>query len=316
MGEIQSHLYNQIHRTGYGGRWQGVCLGIGFGLLTSAAFAQSGAPANFGQKGAPMPRGSFLTVPAKTVKSLNKELDDPVVLARYTKLFNMPPALIRLALADLKLQPLTEDRNMEVWYVKSTPKGEISGYRLRKVKKGTLVYAMQDGTPALIQVCGNPVRMINTPAAAMTDIANLPEYEPYSLVLPTRAFPPDASSEINVATLDAPPDDFIEVTMPDVPLPVPVEPPQLLAAHAKKLFALWFAPLLGAIPAFAGIGGGGGGGGGGGSNFLPLPPPGGGTTVTPVFGPVPSGVPEPGAIALLASLTAGSACCWRRKRKK
>ena len=311
MGEIQSHLYNKSHRTGYGGRLPGVCLGLGFGLLTGAAFAQSGAPANFGQKGAAMPRGSFLTVPAKTVKSLNKELDDPVVLARYTKLFNMPPALVRLALADLKLQPLTEDRNMEVWYVKATPKGEISGYRLRKVKKGTLVYAMQDGTPALIQVCGNPVRMINMPSAAMTDIANLPEYEPYSLVLGAGGI--GAESELNVATLDAAPDDFIEVTMPDVPLPVPIEPPQLMASQAKKLFALWFAPLLAAIPAFSG--GGGGGGGGGGSNFLPLPPPGGGITVPPVFGPVPSAVPEPGAIGLLAGLAAGGAFCWRRQRK-
>ncbi len=307
-----SHLHRQSGLSGQSTRWHILCFGIGIGLLTGAASAQSGAPTNFGQKGAPMPRGSFLTTPAKTVKSLNKELDDPTVLARYSKLFNMPPALVRLAIADLKLQPLTEDRNMEVWYVKATPKGEISGYRLRKVKKGTLVYAMQDGTPALIQVCGNPVRMINTPSAALTDLANLPEYEPYSLVLGAGGL--GVGSEVNVATLDAAPDDFIEVSMPDVPLPVPVEPPQLLTAHAKRLFALWFAPLLGAIPAFSGIGGGGGGGGG--SSFLPLPPPGGTATVPPVFTPTPSAVPEPGTLALLTALTAGGAVCWHRKRKK
>lgn len=315
MGELQSHLYKHTHRTRRSGLWQGYCLGIGFGLLSNAAFAQSGAPTNFGQKGAPMPRGSFLTVPAKTVKSLNKELDDPVVLQRYTKLFNMPPALVRLALADLKLQPLKEDRNMEVWYVKATPKGEVSGYRLRKVKKGTLVYAMEDGTPALIQVCGNPVRMMTIPNAAMIDIANLPEYEPYSLLALPAQRNTGIINDVEVATLGAPPDDFVEVTMPDVPLPVPIEPPQLLAAHAKKLFALWFAPLLGAIPAFASIGGGGGGGGGGATNFLPLPPPNGGITVPPVFGPIPNAVPEPGAIGLLAGLAAGGAFCWRVKRK-
>lgn len=311
MGELWAHLYKQPGHLGHRSRWQAAYLGIGFGLLTGAASAQTAAPANFGQKGAPMPRGSFLETPAKTVKSLNKELDDPVVLERYSKLFNMPAALVRLALADLKLQPLTEDRNMEVWFVKATPNGEVSGYRLRKVKKGTLIYAMQDGTPALIQVCGNPVRMMTAPSAAVTDIANLPEYEPYSLVLPANTFRPDVSG-VDVATLDAAPDDFVEVSMPDVPLPVPAEPPQLLAAHAKRLFALWFAPLLAAIPAFSG---GGGGGGGIGSNFLPLPPPGGGLTVPPIF-TTPSAVPEPGAFSLLAGLTAGGAVCWRRKRKK
>ena len=315
MGEIWSHLYKPPVRAGRrGGGRQAACLSLGFGLLIGAAHAQSGAPTSFGQKGAPMPCGSFLTTPAKTVKSLNKELDDPVVLERYSKLFNMPPALVRLALADLKLQPLTEDRSMEVWYVKATPNGEVSGYRLRKVKKGTLVYAMQDGTPALIQVCGNPVRMIKAPSAAMTDIANLPEYEPYSLVLPAGQTSL-TGGPVDVATLDAVPDDFVEVSMPDVPLPVPVEPPALQVAHAKRLFALWFSPLLAAIPAFSGIGGGGGGGGGG-SNFLPLPPPGNGAIVAPVFGPLPSAVPEPGALGLLAGLAAGASVCWHGKRKR
>src|SRR5579871_6525367 len=126
------------------------------GLFAISASLWLGAPA---VKAAPrIPLGAFLRAPAPTVEALNRQIrNDPLVCTRYARLFKMSPAMIRAAFAHMRLSRLPEDRILQVHYVHP---GERISARLRRVRKGTRVYLLADGTPALVQVCGNPVRAV------------------------------------------------------------------------------------------------------------------------------------------------------------
>lgn len=103
-----------------------------------------------------MPRGSYLRKPAPTVAALCVQVkNDPLVMERYSRLFRMTPPLVRGAFAQLRLSRMKSDQISRVYYAHPNEK---LGYRLRRVKKGTLVFVLPDGSPALVQICGNPLR--------------------------------------------------------------------------------------------------------------------------------------------------------------
>ena len=103
-----------------------------------------------------MPRGAYLRKSAPTAAALCLQVkNDPLVMERYSRLFHMAPPLVRGGFAQLRLSRMKKDQISRVYYVHPNEK---LGYRLRRVKKGTLVFVLPDGSPALIQVCGNPMR--------------------------------------------------------------------------------------------------------------------------------------------------------------
>ena len=107
--------------------------------------------------GSKMPRGAYLRHPAPTAAALCLQVkSDPLVMERYSRLFRMTPPLVRGAFAQLRLSHMKSDQISRVYYVHPDEK---LGYRLRRVKKGTLVFVLPDGSPALVQICGNPMRL-------------------------------------------------------------------------------------------------------------------------------------------------------------
>ena len=120
-----------------------LCLALSINIL----------PANAQNK---MPRGSFLKYPVHTTAELLDQIKtEPLVAARFARLFNMSPDMIRLAFAKLRLVRLAEPMKRRIYYVHQY---ESLGYKMRKIRAGTMIFAYPDGTPVLMQVCGNPLR--------------------------------------------------------------------------------------------------------------------------------------------------------------
>ncbi len=120
-----------------------------FGILASLSFAGEAQTQR-------MPRGSYLAKPVGSADDIVRQLKTtPKLMERYTRLFNLPPEQVRAAMGELRLTKLRTDRVFKVYYVRH---GEVLGYRLRTVKAGTPIFVLPDGTPALVQACGNPLR--------------------------------------------------------------------------------------------------------------------------------------------------------------
>ncbi len=207
------------------------CLGI----CGHPAVAQSSSHT---QASAHMPQGAFLRQPSPGVTSLVQQVkSDPTVAVRYARLFHLPVKMVPVAFSQLRLKPLTEDHVLQVHYVSTKENtGEKLVYKPRRVKRGTYVYCLPDGTPLLIRVCGNPIRSRVSPE--LYTAIPVPDFTPgESLLQPL----PGSSFTGNV-----PPDrGFVP---PSVPLPVisvvlaenvlaptelPLVPPSLTPAQAK-----------------------------------------------------------------------------------
>ena len=160
-----------------------------------------------------MPAGAFLRQPAPDVQSLNRQVQrDPLVCGRYARLFNMSPEMVRAAFAKMRLTRLSQDHVYAVHYVHT---GETLGFKVRRVRKGTPVYVLPDGTPALVEVCGNPVRPMPTvrphrrrPEAELAEPEESIDFNPEEAMPTTRSGEPVAFSEMR----DAQPEGgFIEI---------------------------------------------------------------------------------------------------------
>lgn len=217
-----------------------------------------------------MPIGSYLKNPATTTPALTRQVgSDPTVMKRYVTTFHLPPSTIKSAFARLKLIHLTKDGIYQVHYVHP---GEHLGYRVRRVRKGTLVYATSDGTPILAQVCGNPLR--SSPNRELLNAGNqngrstVPDFQPNeprmglaSDLTPTesvmRSVTPTEDQEVIPETVAG----VVESPLP--PVPISPLPDAGLSAWARGALA-------------AGVIGGLLGGGGGGGSNTPSSPPGSG----------------------------------------
>lgn len=126
------------------------------------------------QKG--LPPGSFLRQPVNSVDELRKQAStDTVVMTRYTRLYKMSPKMVRLAFESLKLTRTKKDMVNEIYYVHT---GEQIGYKIRKLKKGALVFSGGDGTPILVAACGNPIRRTAPVLSASPAVKTYSEDEP------------------------------------------------------------------------------------------------------------------------------------------
>jgi len=268
-----------------------------------------------------MPPGAFLHQPAPNVAALNHQVQsDRLVAERYARLYGMSPEMVRAAFSKMQLSTLNEDHIYEVHYVHS---GEKIGFKLRRVRKGTPIYRLPDGTPALVRVCGNPIKD-RRPKAVKGAFLRAPEpgapesaldFQPYE-PLETEVMPsPVPSPSLRVGEpytgftplTDLPGPEEIPIT-PDILTPATIVP---TAVNTVRTFS-GVAPILGALGAVGGIaaltGGSGGGGGGGG---VVIPPGGGGGG-----GGGPLATPEPNAVFLgLALLSSGGATMILRRRK-
>jgi hypothetical protein len=284
-----------------------------------------------GASPATAPRGSFLTRPAISVADLLKRLDDPLVRARYSRLFHLSPEMVRLAFGKMHLTRMPAARNFQVWYVHP---GEQIGYKLRRVRKGTLIFAMPDGTPALVRLCGNPLRatLPNTatlnaflrkpPTAQSSDVPDFDmNEEEQSLTRGSLASRP-------VPRSTAPPQDFVLSSEPLPPgiLPsTPVSPgPEIQTEIATHHVTNWLNNLTLLAPVAALVWGG--------SDSQPLSPgsgPGTGTgngpRPVPGMGPWQLVTPEGSSLSLLLGGGAGVGILLlfssrvsgeRRRRKK
>jgi hypothetical protein len=160
----------------------------------------------------PMPRGAYLRHPVTSVEALKRQLQtDPIVRDRYVRTFRMSPQMLALAFARLHLTRLRRDRILQVHY--AHPDGQV-GYRLRRVRAGTPVFALPNGTPALAQACGNPLRSaLLTAGATLTPpaAAAAPDFTPDEM-----ASPPAQRSAFDLTPRIAP---------VAAPLPAPTAPP-------------------------------------------------------------------------------------------
>lgn len=164
----------------------------------------------------------------------------------------------------MRLITLKHDAVFQVHYVHP---GEHLGYRLRRVRKGTKVFATPDGTPIVAQVCGNPLR--SSPGVSMMNYAveagrltNIPDFAPdeprlaeASDFVPTehvnRNAEPVTESMTETETVSA-------VAEEPIP-PIPIE------SLSGKSVADWATSGILALGGLAGLNGGSGGKQSGGS---------------------------------------------------
>jgi hypothetical protein len=122
-----------------------------------------------------MPPGSFLCHPVTRLDDLLLQFEhNALVRERYVRLYASPPSHIRRAFAKMRLTRLSQDRILRVFYVHP---GEVIGYKLRRVRRGTQVLTQTNGSPALIAACGNPVR-------TDLEVEHMPPKEREKLIVP------------------------------------------------------------------------------------------------------------------------------------
>lgn len=206
-----------------------------------------------------LPPGSFLRRPAPSAGALRHALHtDPVVARRYLRTFQVSPQQLRATFAQLRLIRLPQDRVFRVHYVH---RGEVIGYRVRRVRRGTPVYALRDGTPILVQVCGNPLQVaLPVPEMLLPPLQRLriPDFTP------DEPLPPLEASGLTLAVgplrTAAPPLQLALLSEPEVPVEpegvcdpgggLPVVGPALMAALAPGGIGLWPAALLSGLVPF------------------------------------------------------------------
>lgn len=179
-----------------------------------------------------LPRNSYLRQRVHTARELNRQLrTHPAVLIRYARTFNMAPVLVRMAFQQLRLSYLPADRTLQVHYVLH---GEIIGYRVRRIRHGTPVFVLPDGTPVLLRICGNPLR---------ADLkVQTPQTSPPELRL---------DSERTLAAIEAAPTP--ELPVPEVRSTVPSLPPATTLTPAPSVETREMPPteVFGPVPVIA-----------------------------------------------------------------
>ena len=287
-----------------------------------------------------LPPGSFLKEPAKDINELQLQLlKREEVSNRYAKTINMTPRMIRMAFSRLHLTTLPNDQALDVYYCHPTPKGEVIGHKKRRFRAGTKIFALADGTAALIQTCGNPTKQLKTLASIISrdpskfatghpaDPDLIPDWDPTEPVLARTN--PDIALDVRDAVAT---NDFEEI--PNSLLNIPEEPNLAitrLAPYSEQTLGEWvrgiprgsfnfLGPGLGIAGGLAGIGAAISGSKTSPDVVLPAAPPPSGGTTPPGGGIITPGggaVPEPGAIGLLSSIFVVSfGFLWLKSRRK
>ena len=205
-----------------------LCL-VGSRALTTAS-AQSASHTDTARH---MPQGAFLRSPSPDVAQLVQQVKaDPAVAIRYSRLFHLPVKMVPLAFAQMRQKKLTADHVMQVHYIKGVGTGrEELVYKMRRVRAGTPVYCLPDGTPILVRVCGNPIRTRVSPEFYTN--APVPNFNSHEILLPRPTV--DSSTAFTTDIPRATP-------FPDVPLPI------LTVIPATDVLPVTLVPVAPALP--------------------------------------------------------------------
>ena len=287
-----------------------------------------------------MPQGAFLRNPSPDVAQLVQQVKaDPAVAVRYSRLFHLPVKMVPLAFAQMRQKKLTADHVMQVHYIKGAGTGkEELVYKMRRVRAGTPVYCLPDGTPILVRVCGNPIRTRVSPEFYTS--APVPNFNSREILLPRPTADSSTAFTTDIPRVTPFPDaplplitvipatDVLPVTLLPVAPALPLEalraaslPPVYSWAHTPgSFFGLGGLPALGllslldaghhgSVTPVTPIG------------PQPIVPPTPTTPVTPTFPTVPilpvTSVPEPGAVGtgLVVLMSVSLALRFRRRRR-
>jgi hypothetical protein len=291
-----------------------MCCGF---LLAGGHCAAATAHRAAGGRAAALPHGSFVVEPIRTVEDLTRQVARrPEVARRYARLLHIAPESVSMALASLHVTTLAAAVDAEVYYCHPGARAEAIGYRPRRLPRGTVVFAFDDGTPVVIRACGNPTRALRPrrtppPKVAVNTVLETPLVAPAPVELP-EFVPGDAEFSIM--------DDFHEIALVDEDIrregdllasnlfTPPVDNAYEWARSERPSLALlagWLdaagAGGLGAVAAVTGSRSSGGTGG--------TPP----VTRPPVIAAVPEA--SPFLLFGLGTLALGAYCC-RRARKR
>jgi len=157
-----------------------------------------------------MPRGAYLRRPAPTALSLVHQVTtDPIVRRRYERAWSLPAESVLAKFRGVRLSRMTQPKVMKVYYFR--PATGIWGYRLRRVNKGCAIFRHPDGSPFLVQVCGNPLQ----PAPSH------PQNLPQSVATTVKDFDPQESLSADLVmetpTISGSPDSSIAPVEPSLP---------------------------------------------------------------------------------------------------
>ena len=169
----------------------GCRIGLLLASISLCGYAATAQSVHQTQASAHMPQGAFLRQPSPNVAALVRQVkSDPKVAVRYARLFHLPVKMVPAALEQLHVKNLSADHVLQVHYVAADKShGDKLVYKPRRVKKGTPVYCLPDGTPLLIRVCGNPIRSRVSPE--LYTATPVPDFAPGEALIP-----PTASSSV------------------------------------------------------------------------------------------------------------------------
>jgi hypothetical protein len=201
-----------------------------------------------------MPPGSFLPLPARSRNEVLQQVTRNSALARrYAHAFHTTPAAIIRTFGRMHLIKLRQDLVGPILYVHP---GERIGMRIRRLRKGTNIFVSPEGTPILVQICGNPLNS-RVPLAAAPSDTFVPDFQPYEPIEAPFGGPTIAVGPTDIGPLPFEP----EMAIGSAPLDIPdvsglltsylIEPNMLdtLAAMPSLLGSsdLWWL-LLGGVP--------------------------------------------------------------------
>ncbi|HEV2471968.1 MAG TPA: hypothetical protein VGS41_04840 [Chthonomonadales bacterium] len=230
--------------------------------------------------------------------------------SRYSRVFGMSGTAVAEAFTHLRCTRLPADRVMQMHFVRP---GEQITYKLKKMRRGTKVFALGD-RPVLAQICGNPVlgEIVTRPHDEVTSDqvqSNDASQEPAG----SEAVPPSTLQHVLLPAEPSTELDSAQVALAtETPLPGAIAPENVTESPVEQLHTWTFSPLalapLAAVPLLFERGSGSHSSSG--VNLGPIPgtghlpgPPGGGNPV-----------PEMGTYASFGTFLAAGAILLRLRR--
>lgn len=212
-----------------------------------ALLALLGGVSALAQRG--LPPNPFLVRPARGVDDLIKQVEqEPVVMSRYCRHFQLSPEALIEMLRGLKMGRLAEDKSYEVFNVPAKT-GEIRS-RVLHLRKGERVLVDAAGNPVILLICGNPMTRIDTTdaGAISVEVTGLAAAKPFDF----RAPADDVVRQITVNEPGMP-------IAPDVAFATPPNPGEGISVTSESE-APFLAPIAFLPTVLLGLNAGGGGG--------------------------------------------------------
>ena len=123
-----------------------------------------------------VPRGAYIMRPVVSGQDLAKHVrTSPVVCQRYEKAWGLSTPETLKRFMGIRLGKMPQTAMLNVYYFR--PATGSWGYKLRRVKRGMPVFLRGDGTPVMMQICGNPIALPAKPLSPQ-DQAKVADFTP------------------------------------------------------------------------------------------------------------------------------------------